>query len=178
MSHPILKKKGPVPYVVPGDVVLQEVPNNKVGRPSKFTKKLGDMICEQLARGLSLRSVNRDNDWCPSLETIFSWFRKYPQFLDQYARAKAEGADALVDEIQDIADDGTNDWMERFAPNGRAIGWEVNGEAVQRSKLRVDTRKWIASKLKPKKYGDHLDVTSDGKPLPTPIYGGKSTEET
>jgi hypothetical protein len=65
----------------------------------------------------------------------------------------------LTEEILDIADDGSNDWMEKLDKDGKSVGWAVNGEAVQRSKLRVDARKWIASKLKPKKYGDKLDTT-------------------
>lgn len=68
----------------------------------------------------------------------------------------------------DIADDGSNDWMERFNKDGESIGWVVNGEAVQRSKLRVDARKWALSKLLPKKYGDKIDVNhgnADGKPF-------------
>lgn len=42
---------------------------------------------------------------------------------------------------------------------------KYNGDAVQRSKLRVDARKWVAAKLKPKKYGDKIDVTSGNEPV-------------
>lgn len=90
-------------------------------------------------------------------------------FRQQYARACEERSEAFIEEILDIADDGHNDWMETYYPNGDAKGWEENGEAIQRSKLRVEARKWYASKMKPKKYGDKIDVTSDGKALPTPI---------
>lgn len=88
----------------------------------------------------------------PSVQTVFSWMRKHPEFLEQYARAKEESADALADEILDIADDSTNDTVET------EDGVRVNHENIQRARLRVDTRKWIASKLKPKKYGDKLAV--------------------
>lgn len=110
----------------------------------------------------------------PSAATVFNWMRTYPKFLEQYARAKQESADAMAEEIMDISDDGTNDWMEDQYMKGKSPGWKVNGEAVQRSKLRVDTRKWLMSKMKPKKYADKLDVTTNGKDLPSPIYGGKS----
>jgi hypothetical protein len=83
-------------------------------------------------------------------------------FLDQYARAKEESADAFVEDMLDIADDGSNDWMEQKDKDGEAIGWRENGEAIQRSRLRVDTRKWIASKLKPKKYGEKIETTHQG----------------
>jgi hypothetical protein len=147
---------------------------NKIGRPSDYTQELADKICAQLAEGISLRTVCSDEDM-PSKTTIFSWLRTNKEFLDQYARAKEEATDALAEEIIDIADDGTNDWMT-ITTRGGFEKQVVDNEVVQRSKLRVDTRKWIMSKMKPKKYGEKLDVTSDGKPLPTPIYGGASTK--
>jgi len=78
--------------------------------------------------------------------------RLYPEFLQRYEQAKEESADALADEMLDIADDSERDYTEE----GR-----VNTEHVQRARLRVDTRKWIASKLKPKKYGDKLDLNAN-----------------
>jgi len=90
----------------------------------------------------------------PDKATIFRWLRTIPEFRDQYARAKEESADALTDEMLEIADDASNDWMERHQKGN--TGWEVNGEHIQRSRVRIDTRKWLASKLKPKKYGDKL----------------------
>jgi transposase-like protein len=129
----------------------------KTGRPTKYSQELADDICAQLAEGRSLKSVCKDES-VPSTQTIFTWFRKYPDFLDKYARAKEESADAMAEEILDIADDGQNDWMERLDNNGNSIGWQVNGEHIQRSRVRIDTRKWLASKLKPKKYGDKIEV--------------------
>lgn len=77
--------------------------------------------------------------------------------MDQYARAKEESADSLADEILDIADNATNDWMKRNHGEDDP-GWVANGENIQRSRVRIDTRKWIASKLKPKKYGDKMAI--------------------
>lgn len=149
------------------------------GRPSKYTQELADQICAELARGKSLRTIlgtggvddTDEQRALPSIATIFTWFRTYPEFLEQYARAKQESADAMSDEILDISDDGTNDWMEDQYMKGKSPGWKVNGEAVQRSKLRVDTRKWLMAKMKPKKYGDQLDITSGGDKLPQPLLG-------
>lgn len=131
------------------------------GRPSTFTPDLADRICAELADGRSLRSVCRE-DWAPSTQTVFRWLREHEGFRDQYARAKEEAADALADEITEIADDGRNDWMEKLDKDGTPVGWLLNGEAVSRSKLRVDSRKWLASKLKPKRYGDKLEVGGTG----------------
>lgn len=138
----------------------------KIGRPSDYSQELADKICEELATGKSLRTVCKGKDM-PSMQTVFSWMRKNKDFLDQYARAKEESADALAEEMIDLADDSTLVITgEDRSDNAR----------VSAMKLRVDTRKWIASKLKPKKYGDKMDVTSDGKAI-VPIYGGKSSTE-
>lgn len=82
----------------------------------------------------------------------------------------------MAEDIMDISDDGSNDWMERNY--GDKVEWITNGEALQRSRLRVDTRKWLMSKLAAKKYGDKLDMTTNGKDLPTPIFGGQSAVPT
>jgi hypothetical protein len=110
-------------------------------RPSDFTQELADRICAQLSEGNSLRSVCRQESM-PSATTVFNWLRTNPGFLEQYARAKEESADALADEMLDIADN--------------------TDEEAQSRRVRVDTRKWIASKLKPKKYGDKIDATLSG----------------
>jgi hypothetical protein len=134
----------------------------KVGRPSEFTKELGDEICQQLSEGKSMRTVCAAEEM-PNASTIFRWLRTNPEFCNQYARAKEESSDALIEEMLDIADDGSNDFMTITKGD---IEYEVeNKEVTNRSRLRVDTRKWIASKLKPKKYGDKTDITSGGEPI-------------
>lgn len=122
------------------------------GRPTDYSQELADLICARLAEGESLRTVCKDEDM-PCKTTVFMWMRSNKEFLNQYTRAKEESADALIEDMLDIADDGTNDWMEKRNGEGEQIGWQLNGEHVNRSRLRVDTRKWIAEKLKPKKYG-------------------------
>lgn len=128
---------------------------NKAGRPSDYTEELAETICLRLAEGESLRSVCRD-DGMPCKQTVLRWISRIPAFRDQYVRAKEEGAEAIAEELFDIADDGTNDWMEKLDKDGEAIGYQLNGEHVQRSKLRIDTRKWYLSKIMPKKYGDRI----------------------
>lgn len=101
----------------------------------------------------------------PCQTTVYKWLRENEAFAQQYARARDDQADAIFDEILDIADDGKNDWMERHDEEGGNMGWRENGEALNRSKIRIDARKWMAGKLRPKKYGDKVDVTSDGGPI-------------
>lgn len=139
-----------------------------MARPTIFTQNLADNICQELALGKSLRTVCKP-EGMPALSTIFNWFRTQPTFLEQYARAKQESADAMADEILDISDNATNDWMEDNYDKGKTPGYALNGENIQRSKLRVDTRKFLMAKMKPKVYGDKIDMTTNGKDLPTPI---------
>lgn len=140
-----------------------KAPAKPVGRPSSYTQDLADLICEGLASGMSMRTVCKGEDM-PAMQTVFRWLRIHPEFCEQYTRAKAEAADALVEEMIDICDDGTNDWMEVHDKDGASAGYKINGEHVQRSRLRVETRKWIAAKLKPKKYGEKLDLNHGVEP--------------
>ncbi len=132
-----------------------------LGRPTIFTQELADEICFQLAQGKSLRTVCKMEGMPPG-ETIFRWFREKPSFCEQYAKAKQEATDALAEEIQDISDEALEGIQGSPSDSAR----------VKAQQLRIDTRKWIMAKMKPKKYGDKMDVTSDGKALPTPILGG------
>jgi hypothetical protein len=92
---------------------------------------------------------------------VLRWAREFPEFREQYAKAREALLEHWAEEITEIADDGSNDWMERNAKD--EAGWVANGEHINRSRLRVDTRKWLLSKLAPRKYGDRMDLTnSDG----------------
>jgi len=127
-----------------------------------YTPEIGDKICERLADGESLRKICASDDM-PNKATVFRWLAGNATFRDQYACAREVQADTLADEIVDIADDGSNDYMET-----EQGGVKYDGDAVARSKLRVDARKWVASKLKPKVYGDKTLIGSDpDNPLPT-----------
>lgn len=106
-----------------------------MGRPSDYTQELADRICQGLADGFSLRTVCLAEDM-PNKASVFRWLRIHKEFSDQYARAKEEAAELYAEDMLEISDDLSGD--------------------VQRDRLRVDTRKWIASKLKPKKYGDKI----------------------
>tara|TARA_R110000850_G_C9996087_1_gene467965 strand:+ start:15042 stop:15476 length:435 start_codon:yes stop_codon:yes gene_type:complete len=122
-----------------------------MARPSEYTQETADKICAELSMGVSLRTVCKA-DHLPCIATVFNWFRSYPEFLEQYTRAKEESADAMAEDILDISDNATNDWME----TDDDAGYRLNGENIQRSRLRVESRKWLMSKQKPKKYGDKI----------------------
>lgn len=139
----------------------------KKGRPTTYTQSLADEMCEYIASGYSMRKVC-EMDKMPAMSTFFKWLREHDEFSKQYARACEERTEAMAEDILDIADDGTNDTKLITGKNGDEY-YVTDNDVIQRSKLRVDTRKWLMAKMKPKKYGDKIDMTSDGKALPTPI---------
>lgn len=132
--------------------------DRKIGRPSKFTKKLADRICERLIGGESLRAICKDPAM-PSVVTVFSWIHKNEDFLKQYARAREVQADIIAEDTFDMVDDGSNDFMEKETKSGSII--VLREEHVSRSRLRFDQRRWWLSKVAPKKYGDKLDINGE-----------------
>ena len=119
-----------------------------MARPSSYDKKTAKKICLRIASGESLREICRDKDM-RAISTVMLWVANDKEgFSEQYAKACEARLYFHAEELIDIADNATNDWMERNDPNNE--GWRANGEAVNRSRLRVDTRKWILSKLLPK----------------------------
>lgn len=132
----------------------------KRGRPSDFTQKVADLICERISNGESLRQICRDEEM-PGKSTVMKWLAANAEFVDQYARAREVQADHFADEILEISDDGSNDWMKRAVDHGEVI--EVpDHEHISRSKLRVDSRKWLMAKMAPKKYGDKVTTVMTG----------------
>ena len=95
----------------------------------------------------------------PHRDTVREWLKANPTFAAQYARAKEDYAESVFEEIEEIADDGRNDWIERETKRGTYIA--LNEEALGRSRLRIDARKWMLSKLMPKKYGDRIEVDAN-----------------
>jgi hypothetical protein len=116
----------------------------------KYSQKLADLICEALAEGHSLRSICKAENM-PNKGTVFRWLAENSAFSDQYARAREAQADCLFDDILAIADDGRNDSYTDDDGNVR-----TDFDVIARSKLRVDARKWMAGKLRPKVYGDKV----------------------
>jgi hypothetical protein len=126
--------------------------------------KIFDDICEKIIEGKSLRTALKELSDFPA-KTFFVWLREDEDKSKQYARATEERAELMFEDMFDIADDGTNDWMEKTNEKGENVGWSVNGENIQRSRVRIDVRKWALSKMQPKKYGDKLDITSKDEKL-------------
>lgn len=144
-----------------------------MARPSKFTQALADEICSRIADGESLRSICL-SEGMPDKVTVLRWLaddEKHKEFCTQYVRAREAQADRLAEEILEIADDGTRDTYTDENGNER-----VNQEVVARSRLRVDARKWLASKMAPKKYGDKVQQEISG-PDGGPITVAEASDE-
>lgn len=128
------------------------------GRPTLYTEELAEKICGAIAsNSLSLDKLSAKLEWFPTKHTIFAWRRQHKEFSHQYAQAKREQIETLVDEILDIADTQALD--STIDDHGNAV---PDNEYIQRSRLRIDTRKWLASKLMPKIYGERVltEITS------------------
>lgn len=123
-------------------------------------ERLFDDVINDITSGMSVRK---------SLLNRFT-VRRFYAILDgdsakveRYARACDIRAEVIFDEMFDIADDSSNDYMTKLI-NSEEVE-VLNSENIQRSRLRIDTRKWALAKMKPKKYGDKIDVTSGGEKI-------------
>ncbi len=113
----------------------------KMGRPSIYTAELADKICQQIAEGRSLQQIQRD-EGMPGMTTVMRWLGDKEDFRSQYASAREKQADHYAAEIVEIAD---------------------TEEDPQKARVRIDARKWVASKLKPKAYGDRVEQHMSGE---------------
>jgi hypothetical protein len=132
----------------------------KMGRPTIFTKLLGDIICTRIAEGESLREIIK-SEGMPDRTVVYDWLLKDPDFANRYARARDEQADTLADEIIAIADEQPEIIVVKDKKTGAVIEHKLDNAFLQWQKNRIDARKWTAMKLKPKKYGDKLALGGD-----------------
>lgn len=122
-----------------------------------------DAICDQLADGHSLRGICEANNM-PDRGTVLRALAKNDEWATQYALAKQVGLEAWADDIIDTATRPRIGSKTKVVGKGKTKVTEtVTGDMVDRSRLEVDAKKWIMSKLAPKKYGDRLDMTVDAK---------------
>jgi hypothetical protein len=110
------------------------------GRPSKYTPELGALICERMASGETLQAICREPGM-PDISTIYRWAEAHEDFRASHARARIRQADAFVDGITDICD---------------------TEEDPARARVRMDARKWVASKMIPERYGDRTNMQLTG----------------
>lgn len=132
-----------------------------------FSDEIWEDILIRIANGQPLREISRLEGY-PSHQVVDRKRNAEPEFEDRFARARLDGFDAIAQETLEIADDASNDWMERTGKDDESIGWQLNGEHVQRSKLRIETRLKLLAKWDPKRYGDRVTqehTGSNGGPI-------------
>lgn len=129
-----------------------------MGKP-KFSEDVREELLARLAKGESMATIDKDPRM-PSWTTVTNWLNSDPDFVVKYARAREAQADYFVEQMIAIAD-------------------EASADTVQAARLQIETRKWIAAKTRPKKYGDKLAIggaddlppvqTLDASKLPTDV---------
>jgi hypothetical protein len=132
----------------------------KRGRPSDYSPDWAEAICAGIAEGLLLPEVCK-RPGMPSPGTIFVWLNRFPDSQEQYARAKEIQCEILAAETKNVADTPRlGRKVKTFANGSQEV---TEGDMVDRSRLMMDARKWLASKVPPKKYGDKKDATVPGR---------------
>jgi len=141
-----------------------------MGRPSKYTPALVKEICERLSQGEPLAAICRDAHM-PDPSTVWDWTKEREEVSQAIARARENGEEAIAVDCLNIAD----------SPSERTALGAVDSGHIQEKKLRIDTRLKLLAKWNPKKWGDRMDVTSGGNPIPAPIINlahGRPERET
>lgn len=142
-----------------------------MARPTDYSQEIADRICEAISEGMSLRELCRSDDM-PAKSTVFRWLSIHTEFSDQYARAREEQAEAMADEIVSIVDTAANPVLVDGIPlmvDDKPVMY-ADASAIAHARLKMDARKWVASKLKPKKYGDKIEASltgANGGPIET-----------
>ncbi len=132
----------------------------------RYSDAIARKICEKLMQKKSLVKICEDPRM-PSIRTVTNWLAdpRLTDFREMYYYARRVQAELRVDEIFEIADETENDWKPVHNKDGELIDWKPDNEAIQRSRVRIDTRKWYAAKMVPRIYGERkeieLDVTGD-----------------
>jgi len=121
-------------------------------RPTKYALDISRRVCDRLMEGVSLRKLCEEPQM-PGRQTVLKWLHTVPQFREDYYHARRVQAEGIIDDILDIADDKDNDWKMITLANG-TTKIVADNEAIQRSRVRIDTRKWVASKMIPQLYGE------------------------
>lgn len=121
-------------------------------KPSRYSQKIAEEICDRLMQGESLRQICAGQQPPAARRTILYWLAQKQEFRQLYMAAREVQADLLADEILAIADQNGDDWLKKSKRGSGEEQWVLNTEHVQRAKLRIDARKWLIARLAPKKY--------------------------
>lgn len=141
----------------------QQSESKKMGRPELYSDELADLLLARIASTpAGLRTICAADDM-PGIVTVMKWLREKPDFSIRYARAKDEQADLLAEDALDVSNTPEIGHKTEISQFGQKV---ISGDMIEHRRLKVETRKWLAAKLKPKKYGNRLNVAGvPGSPL-------------
>ena len=139
------------------------------------------VICAELERGVSLTTALKSHDGLPSIASFLTWVEQDPKISERYARSRSIGYHLLADEIVDLSNK-THEWVmiqdldaygkpiynEHGEPRLKQVLMPLNSDVIAHTRLQIDTRKWMLSKMLPKIYGDKVtqEITgTDGGPI-------------
>jgi hypothetical protein len=131
-----------------------EPPKKRRGAPTTYNTQITETICVRLSQGESLSKICAEPDMPPQA-VVYAWLLRHPEFAENYTRAREEQADTLADQISALADEPPRMVVDDKGIERVDHGW------VQWQKNRVEARKWVAAKLKPKKYSERIQMTGD-----------------
>ena len=124
------------------------------GRPVEYTEAIADEVCLRLTEGEPLVRICKSSH-LPDVSTIYRWLIRFPLFCEMYTRAREEQADTNADEIIAIADEDPK-FTEYKDKDGNVVDIKIDSAYVAYQKQRIESRKWTAAKLKPRKYGERI----------------------
>ena len=130
----------------------------KTAKP-EVSARLVNVIIARVAAGETLTAICRD-EGMPTYSRVMGRINQSSSLRSAYAHAREVRNDRMADELLDIAEDGTNDYVEKQGRNGTFVA--LNEEHVRRSQLRIDTRKWLLAKLLPARFGERVEHTGAG----------------
>jgi hypothetical protein len=131
---------------------METTDTNERGRPSDYDVLVAETICNRIVGGESLRAICAD-PVMPARATVFRWLTGNEEFRRSYALARESRAEELLDEILEIADDSSGDYVERVLPDGKVV-MVPNPENIRHARLRIKARKWALARMTPRKYGN------------------------
>ena len=137
------------------------------GRPVEYKESIADEVCLRLTEGEPLVRICK-SEHLPDVSTIYRWLIRFPLFCEMYTRAREEQADTNADEIIAIADEDPK-FTEYRDKDGNVVDIKIDSAYVAYQKQRIESRKWTAAKLKPRKYGERIAMegVDGGAPIGT-----------
>lgn len=132
----------------------------KPRRPTVLTNRLRASMLANISSGMSVRKMCENRKF-PTREMFYKWLREDDSFVNEYEIAVQSRADAIAEEILEIADDDSNDYKINELSEDDKL--KIDQIKLARDKVKIDARKWIAAKMAPKKYGNNIKVDSDNK---------------